>query len=331
MLSALFIFLFLSASESHAQQSLPQTLGLPTGGAQSLESEDGISKRYTVKPASRPKSKEVKKENPPVEKRVETVNTAVTEEAGTKPVEIPIVEKEATLSYLEIKAAPALIYTESKSNYWFRNYNLSSPGVSLDASMWLSNSFGFRFSYISTLGAEIAASPNDYSHTPASQQWFGLALQFRNFDPTDTSSQFIYGLRYNDYQFQVPLDSDFRLRLKTSGVGIFFSAYTPTSKKNKWNYLELEVAPQQKHKEVQTNNSISSGDNAETNSVSLTLGRLHQLMPQNNVYWQVKATLEKTIFSGSASTADPQTTQTPEGVTVTNQTLSLQIGYQWSN
>lgn len=138
----------------------------------------------------------------------------------------------------------------------------------------------------------------------------------------------IYGLKYSDYQFLAPLDSQYRSRLKTSGVGLYLRMIS-AKKNNRANVFEVEIFPQTKHKEVQTGITLNSGDKVETNSIAVGVGQLFKIVEQNHFFWNLKASFEKSNFTGNANTADPKTSQTPTGVTVTNQTYLLEFGYQW--
>ncbi len=298
---------------------------LPSGTTQSLEDQESVSRRYTVKPApARPKSKEVKKpeapnvEPPPPPQPIQNVEPKAVE--NTQDSEEP--------GLVEVRFAPGFLYSDSKSNYWFREYNSASPSVSISTSIWLSHSFGLQCSYLSSLGAEISGSPSDVSHVPVSHQWFSFGLQAREYNPEETNSQLIYGLKYSDYQFLAPLDSQYRSRLKTSGVGLYLKVVSP-KRHSRARFFEVEIYPQTKHKEVQTGITLNSGDKVETNSISLGFGQMFKIVEQSHFFWSIKAGFEKSNFTGAANTADPKTTQTPSGVTVTNQTYLLEFGYQW--
>lgn len=331
MFSILFSLIVSFVSFSYSQESSNPTLILPSGSTQSLEEQESVSRRYTVKPATaRPKSRETKKVEAPYPDPV-TASVPPTQQSQSPAAEAKSSEASQTSSepgLVEVRFAPSFLYTDSKSNYWFREYNSASPAVSVSTSIWLSHSFGLQCSYLSTLGAEISGSPNDVSHVPVSHQWFTFGLQAREYDPNETNSQMIYGLKYSDYQFLAPLDSQYRSRLKTSGVGLYLRMIS-AKKNNRANVFEVEIFPQTKHKEVQTGITLNSGDKVETNSIAVGVGQLFKIVEQNHFFWNLKASFEKSNFTGNANTADPKTSQTPTGVTVTNQTYLLEFGYQW--
>jgi hypothetical protein len=323
----MFSILSVLFSLALAQEGSSPTLILPSGSTQSLDNQDSVSGRYTVKPApARPKSREAKKEVPAAEPVVAPQPPPVTAQAEQKTEEIPANEP----GLVEVRFAPGFLYNDSNSNYWFREYNSASPSVSISTSIWLSHSFGLECSYLSSLGAEIPGSPTDVSHIPVSHQWFTFGLQARDYNPQETSSQFIYGLKYSDYTFQAPLDSQYRSRLKTSGIGIYLKMIGAKNE-TRSNVFEVEIYPQTKHKEVQTTITLNSGDKVETNAIALGFGQLYKVHDRSHFFWNFRTSFEKNNFSGTANTVDPKTSQTPSGVTVTNQTYLLEFGYQWGH
>lgn len=335
MFSIVLSLILFSLNFVNAQEGANPTLILPTGTTQSLENQDSVSRRYTVKPsAPRPKSRDAKdlKDNKEVKKETTPEVTPQPLPTTNAEIEKEVIEEPSNseLGLVEVRLAPGFLYSDSKSNYWFRDYNSASPSISISTSIWLSRSFGLECSYLSSLGAEIPGSPTDVSHTPVSHQWFTFGLQGRQFDPSKTDAQFIYGLKYSDYQFQAPLDSQFRSRLKTSGIGVYFKM-VGAKKQEHSNILEVEIYPQTKHKEVQTSITLNSGDKVETNAIALGFGQLYSIYDRNHFFWNLRASFEKSNFSGAANTADPKTSQTPSGVTVTNQTYLLEFGYQWGH
>ncbi len=331
MFSILFSLIVFNSNFAQAQGGPNPTLILPTGTTQSLEDQDSVSRRYTVKPSTpRPKSREVKDTK---ETKKEVSAEVISQPAPAANIEVAKeIEEEHSSEpgLVEVRLAPGFLYSDSKSNYWFRDYNSASPSISISTSIWLSHSFGLECSYLSSLGAEIPGSPTDVSHIPVSHQWFTFGLQGRQYDPNNASAQFIYGLKYSDYQFQAPLDSQFRSRLKTSGVGIYLKMVGAKNQERS-NIFEVEIYPQTKHKEVQTNITLNSGNKVETNAITLGFGQLYNIYERNHFFWNLRASFEKNNFSGAANTVDPKTSQTPSGVTVTNQTYLLEFGYQWGH
>ncbi|OQW51147.1 MAG: hypothetical protein A4S09_10630 [Proteobacteria bacterium SG_bin7] len=333
MFSIFFGLVVLIANFSNAQEGSNPTLILSTGTTQSLEDQESVSRRYTVKPSTpRPKSREPKdiKENKkevnvePLSQVAPATNTDIAQDEEKEDLQ------SSNPGLVEVRIAPGIFYSDSKSNYWFRQYSSASPSISINAAIWLSHSFGLQCSYLSSLGAEISGSPSNVSHIPVSHQWFTFGLQAREYNPNQTSAQFVYGLKYSDYQFQAPLDSQFRSRLKTSGVGIYLKMVGEKNRGHS-NIFEVEIYPQTKHKEVQTSITLNSGEKVETNSVTLGFGQTYSVYQRNHFFWNLRASFEKNNFSGSANVADPKTSQTPTGVTVTNQTYLLEFGYQWGH
>lgn len=329
-----FVILHLSlliADLGFSQDISGPTLILPTSTGQSLEDTETSSRRYTVKPAvTRQKVKEAKKSEELTTNPIALEKTEPPASANPIPMAVSQEATKKSPSHLEISFAPTFIYSDFKSSYWYRNYNLTSPGLKVGTSLWINPGFGFYCSYLSTIGAEINSAPTSDSRVAVTQQWFSFGLQFREYNPESTDQQIIYGLRYTDYQFQVPLENQHRVRLKTSGPSLYLR-FLSSRKENKINTFEVEISPQLKHKEIQTSVDLNSGDKVDTNAISLSLGRIYKLVNESNMYWNFKSSFEKSIFTGNANRSDPITTQTPSGVSVTNQTLMLEFGYIWSN
>ena len=319
-------------SYSHAQVDSHQTFIVPTGSSQSLEEESSTSRRYTVRPSQTkpklPKEKEIKNLDPvapvtPMAPSPKDENTSI----EIKPE--PLIYRRP--SFIEVQVAPGLVYVDSKSNYWYRRYQSTSPGINLNASLWVAPSFGFKCAFTSSLGGDVSSGPADLSKTAVSQQWVDYGIQFRNWNSQSGSkSQLEYGVKYSEFQFQPPLDSANRARLKTSGASFFIQAKIPQTPERK-SFVHFEIMPKGIHKEVPTGVQLRSGDKVDSSQVGIKFGNIHSLVDGNSIFWSLNSSLEKNVFKGIASPIDPATNQALNGVTVYNRTVMFFIGYQWGD
>lgn len=343
-----YLWMFI-CSYGWAQLDSNQTFIVPTGPSQSLEEESSNSRRYTVRPLP-PKNKT------PINKEKDSAGESVPVPApGPAPTPAPIPvpvhspllnnsdevqnailkdTRAATFrrpSFVEIQLAPGLIYTDSKSNYWYRDYRSTSPGLNANASLWISPTFGFKFSFISSLGGDVSTGPTDLSKTAVSQQWVNYGIQFRNWkDQSNTNTELEFGVKYSEFEFQPPLDSANRARLKTSGVSLFMQAKFRQTAIRK-SFVEFEVMPKAIHKEVPTALILHSGDKVDSSQIGIKFGNIYSLYESNSIFWSLNSSLEKNVFKGIASPTDPATNQALDGVTVYNRSVMFFIGYQWGD
>ncbi|MDZ4662817.1 MAG: hypothetical protein SGJ18_14485 [Pseudomonadota bacterium] len=329
------LLVILFCNYGRAQVDSPQTFIVPTGPSQSLEEESSTSRRYTVRPLQ-PKLKATKEKEP---KTLDPISTQpATAKSNLEPKE-EIISTEIKSdplpfrrpSFIEIQIAPGLVYVDSKSNYWYRKYQSTSPGFNVNASLWIAPNFGFKCAFISSIGGDVSSGPADLSKTAVSQQWVNYGIQFRNWkSQSDSNSELDFGVKYSEFQFQPPLDSANRGRLKTTGASFFLQAKIPQSRNLK-TFVEFEIMPKATHKEVSTTVQLRSGDKVDSSQVGIKIGNIHSLADGNSIFWSLNSSLEKNVFKGIASPIDPATNQLLNGVTVYNRTVMFFIGYQWGD
>jgi hypothetical protein len=241
------------------------------------------------------------------------------------------VGKPRRLSILQLGIDSGYMYNSSQSNFAYRNYSTSSPLLGVDAKVWISNGFALQTSYQTTLSGSVSDAENAGRNVSASQEWYTVGLRTRKFFGTDNRApSLLFGLDYNEYDFDVPGDAQFRTKLQTSGVQLNLETDIPVSDFRSWT-LGFSIAPKQSHTESPTTLHVSSGGNVDANTVSLSIGGRLGLDHSNGMFWKLSETIEKDLFSGQASAVDPVTGSKPTGVTVTNSWTMLQFGYTWGD
>lgn len=230
---------------------------------------------------------------------------------------------------IEIILAPAFIYNESKSSYWFRDYVSSSPGLVAGANLWLTPFFGIQSGFQTNLNGEIRGNATGTKNIPIEQEWFDAGLRFRKFfGLSRKSSQLVFGIDYSEYIMRVPSDDTNRIGSKSSGVRLNIEANLPSSATHSW-ILGAEIIPRETHDESKTGINVKSGSKNESTLIGFSFGGLYTFDRSNQVFWKISHRYEKNIFDGQANTTDPVTSIKPEGVTVDNSFTVFQLGYRW--
>lgn len=232
---------------------------------------------------------------------------------------------------VEISFAPTFVTNESSSNYSFRQYRSVFSAVSVGANVWLTPAMGLGGTFLFSLGADTSGDAASGTRSQARHESFDLALKFRQFFGfTERSKSVEYDLLYTDYKFNVPSDDVYRVRLKTSGVGLKTSLHLPSSADFSW-IIGGSFYPRLQHRESIAAAAISSGENSENTRIGLHLGAELKLSKESQLFWEASASSERNLFTGSASLTDPATGATPKNVSVTNSFYLMNFGYRWGN
>lgn len=229
---------------------------------------------------------------------------------------------------LEISLAPGYLYSDSSSSYSLRSYLVSSPVLSVGAAIWLSPFFGIHSSYEATLGASVKADSSGTDRVAATNTYYDAGLRFRRyFGVSRRSNQISFGVDYRDNQFKVPSDEQQRMRWATQGVRLSMEVHMMNSTGNA-QVLGVEFVPSAKHKE-KSDLAIKSGESVKTNVVGLWLGGDFNFDRTYAAFWRLRHTVERNNFVGSAQAIDPASGVRPEGVSITNGTTVLSVGFTW--
>lgn len=235
------------------------------------------------------------------------------------------------LNILELSLAPGYLYNNSESSYTFRNYNSSTPTLTFDANFWLNSEIALHGSVAQTLGGHVNDSIDGSRNAAAAQEWLRIGVHGRKFFSLDSSvSALVFGLDYYDYRFRVPADARLRGGIHSSGVELMLEAEIPASRTRSWT-LGVTLAPKLRQTESSTTIDFQSGGSVDANAVGFAFGSRWQFSSNDTIFWKVSHAVEKDLFSGDATLADPRTGSAPTGVSVINSFTIFQIGYTWGN
>lgn len=272
-----------------------------------------------------------KADNPPQAEDASTRETSATTPAPD--ARTPSVSDTKTSpglsSLLDLSVAPAYVYSDSQSDYAFRDYHTSGPAVIADANIWFNPDFAVHLDYLSTLSGSVNDSFSESKSVSASQTWLRAGIRTRKTFSGVHAPQLILSLDYFDYQFKVPANAATLSRLSSSGVTLGVHAEMPVSDRRSI-LLSFSLSPKLQIEEEATGIDAESGGSVDASQVSLGMGRRYRFDHSRSIYWKISHTIEKSLYSGSATLIDPVTSQTPDGVSVVNSMTLFQVGYTWS-
>lgn len=229
---------------------------------------------------------------------------------------------------MEIEIAPAFLYTESSSNYWFRSFAVASPAFAVAAQIWVTPFFGIRSSFLNSMDSSIYEDSGTRDRTAAEQQWFDAGFRWRKFYGLSRKATTLsLGLDFSEYQFRVGKSVTERNSLKTVGAKLSLEATMPRSTSFAW-VTGASITPRADHKEK---GAIRSGARDETTVMGIWVGGNHTFDRNSVVFWKLQHSIERNLFEKDASVADPVTGQTPKGVSVTNGTTMFTFGFRWGH
>lgn len=235
------------------------------------------------------------------------------------------------LNRLEINVVPGYLYHESKSNYSYRNYLSFSPYVALGSRIWLTPFIGISGNYGTSMGADILESSASTTRAAVTHEAAEVALHFRNFFGLSRRSNSLdMSVYYTEFKFTVPGDSTKRVKTKSNGVGLKFEARIPTAPSFAW-IIGGKIEPRNSQSELATGLNLQSGTSPQSSKVGINLGGEIKMSRQHQLIFDLGVSVEKIQYSGAASAADPETSQTPTGVSVTNTQSLLSLGYRWGH
>lgn len=237
---------------------------------------------------------------------------------------------DSRLNEAELSVGSGLMTNDSRSNYSYRGYSTSSPYINFMGRFWLSPFLGVYGSYLNSVGGDMTANPADRSQISAQHEFteFGVDLR-KYYGLSRRSNSLSYGIFFNEYRLTVPGDTQYRVKLRSSGFGFQVHARFPTSPVYSWT-VGGKVIPRVQANENATGIDMSSGSLGESSRFSLALGGEFKLSRQNQIFWTLEGMVEKNQFNGQANRTDPETGSTPSGVGVENRFLILNFGYRWA-
>lgn len=313
-----------------------QTSPPPTAQAQSMTPSSAVSQLITTPPPIQ------KLSSPPVQ----PAPAADTNRSLTEQIRNILLggNDEAINEYLgqlhggdvrqnivNISVAPNLMYVDSSSDYWYRDYHSSGPGLSIGAEVWFTPFTGFDVDYTTSLAAELDADPNSARAVLVDHRFTDVGFLFRNFSSVQRKSMsFTLGLKYSEYQMIIPKNETDRARLKSSGIGMSLEVKRPKDASTVW-VLGADLLPKLKVKEGGTEAEIESGLSVTSYGVKFTVGQEFRLNRQNQIYWNLSHRFDKSVYQGIASPADPISGTNPVGVTVDLGMTMFGVGYSWGD
>lgn len=232
---------------------------------------------------------------------------------------------------VELELAPLFIYNDSKSDYYYRNYNTATPGGRIGLNVWFTPFFGVATSYEKTFLGSTKKDVSGASQIPFMDQWLQIGLRFRRYTSFSIlSPSLTLGVDYCEYQKKVPVDDLRHAKLSTAGLLLSAQSQIPTSENFSW-VVGLEYMPIANHQELPTGSVIKSGEKVETFRMGISVGPEFKLNRANRLHFKIREVYERNSFTGSANTADPHTGEMPENINVTNNFLFFEVGYIWGN
>lgn len=229
----------------------------------------------------------------------------------------------------EISVAPGLMYVDSSSPYWFREYHSSGPGLGLKTVIWAS-AVGFYLNYFTTLSADLTASPNTEKKILADHRFTDVGLSFqKTSNLSKMSPAVIFGIGYTEYQMIIPSGEQDRTRVKSAGLGLSLLAKLPQNTIRS-NIFGIELMPSQNITEQKSALKVKSGSSPTAHSIKLFLGQEFTIDESSNqIFWRLSYRHEQAVYKGSANVDDPISGTKPEGVSVRSGVSLFEIGYTW--
>jgi len=233
------------------------------------------------------------------------------------------------MNRLEVDIGSGFFYNSSIANFAYRKYLSFAPNLTVGARVWLTPLVGISGKYQTTYGEDVAATTNVNNRVPIKSEWIELSLDFRKFYGfSRRANNLQYGLLYSEYKFSPPADDGTRIRLKSSGVGLYLRSRFPVAPSYSWTFGG-ELFPILSHSELATAINLLSGTSVSSSRIGIHFGGEFKLSRQNQIIWDLGVKIERNQYSGAANMTDPDTGTTPSNVSVTNTWSLFQLGYRW--
>ncbi|WP_415063513.1 hypothetical protein [Bdellovibrio sp.] len=232
---------------------------------------------------------------------------------------------------VEIDLTPVVSYTDSQSNYSFRDYQSFFNALKIKSNVWFTPLIGVSGQIMFSLAADVDSLAADKSRIPAKYEFVDLGVNFRKFFGVSRKSSSVeFSVLYSDNKMTVPSDNTSRARLKSQGFGMGLKARIPTSANYSW-VVGGTFFPRLQHTESATGAAISSGSPEESIRIGLDLGGEWKFTREGQMIWNLGLSAERNVFDGAAGLPDPSTGSTPSNVSVTNSLYMFSLGYRWGH
>lgn len=232
---------------------------------------------------------------------------------------------------VNLSVATGYLYQNSSSESWYRKFNSSGPGVTVDADVWLSPMLGVNLDYFTTLSADILAEPTSNKKILVDHRFMNLGFQFRRFSSFSRKSPSVtWGIQYSEYQMIVPKAEDNRAILKSTGVSVGVLAAVPKTNTTAWT-VGGDLYPKMKVSEEKTAIQIKSGNSPTSYGFRFTFGQVHTIDRSGQMFWRLSHRVDKTVYAGDSSPVDPIGGAALTGVSVTTGSSMFEVGYTWGD
>lgn len=230
---------------------------------------------------------------------------------------------------VDLSLAPMMIYSDAKSNSWYRDYRSDGVGVGVQINLWTNPFFGLQAEYARSLTADIDADTTSPRRVKVDHQMFALGFRYRKFfNMTRKSPVITFGFDYDEYQMLVPKKEDERIRLKTSAPAAVFEVRLPTSHVKSFVFgSKLAIDP--KVEEQKTALELKSGSKDSTQSFQFYFGQDFTFNRHQTFFWKFKHRFDKSVYEGTSNQNEPVSGTPVEGVSVRTGTSLIQVGFSW--
>ncbi len=293
-------------------------------------------------PISQPPAVAEKDPNPPLNSKDISNDSSMDKSVESGIILLPGADSEKIEAYVEqihsddvrlnkaeLSIASGLIMNDAKSNYSYRQYSSSSPHITFKGNFWLSPFMGVYGSYLNSIGSDMTSNPGNNSKIVAQHELteFGLDLR-KHYGMSRKSNSLNYGIFFSEYKLTVPGDTQYRVKLRSTGIGFKVGARFPVTPHYSWT-IGGQLIPRVQTIETATALNLNSGSLGESSRFGINFGGEIKLTRFNQIYWILEGFVEKNQFNGQASEVDPETGIAPRGVGVENRFLILSFGYRW--
>lgn len=225
---------------------------------------------------------------------------------------------------LEVSIATAYLYENAESGYSFRQATMAGPAYTAAAKVWFSPEFAIGGSYFSSLGGQVADGASAVSAS-RTDTVYGIYLK----KPFSTSA-LTFGIEFLETQFKISGDAVSKLNTKSNGLRVSIEGEFQSGPRSSWA-VGFSASPKIQHEESPAATNAQSGTAVNAYQVGASIQRRWQFDSAHAIFFKLEHRLERDLFTGSASRADPIGGATPTGVAATVGTTVIQFGYNWGN
>lgn len=295
--------------------------------AEALAAKEAAAKAL---PAAAPKVTNVEVEEPGIGEQAESLFS----DKASKIFEFyreQIHEDDIRNNRLELEVMPVVAYSDSQSNYTYRDYQSFFNALKIRSNVWFTPLIGVSGQILFSFAADLDTVQADQSRVSAKYEFVDLGLNFRKFFGVSRKSNSLeFSLLLSENKMTVPSDNTSRARLKTQGLGVGLKSRIPTSANYAWT-LGGSFFPRLQHTESATGVDQKSGAPEESVRIGLDVGGEWKFTRESQMTWSLGASVERNIFDGAANLPDPGTGLTPNNVSVTNSLYMFSLGYRWGH